>query len=94
MPSGCPHRVENLTSSVAISANYVDLSNISVVRRELSIQALVDCRAEDLLRQLNAPDFGAKTKLSSAHLPWTQFKCEHNKRTAEDAGQLQTNEQE
>ena len=52
VPSGCPHYVENITQSVAISANFVDPSNLLPVLTELSINALRDPRAAELHQQL------------------------------------------
>ena len=62
VPAGCPHRVENLTKSLAISANFVDKSNIDLVMRELSIDALQDQRAADLLQQLEEGGFEQSMK--------------------------------
>lgn len=28
VPAGCPHRVENLTDTLAVSCNYVDATNV------------------------------------------------------------------
>ena len=53
MPAGCPHRVENLEKSLAISSNFVDLSNFEAVCKELRVNALVDERAEQLLEISN-----------------------------------------
>ncbi|XP_046554523.1 LOW QUALITY PROTEIN: uncharacterized protein LOC124263846 [Haliotis rubra] len=74
VPSGCPHYVENLEVSVAISANFVDLSNLSAVKTELEVSALVDPRAEDLLKQLEDPKFPQNMDSSIEELPWQQFK--------------------
>ena len=52
VPFGCPHRVENLEKSLAISANFVDSSNRDAVKKELVVNGLLDPRAEDLLRIL------------------------------------------
>ncbi|BFZ03456.1 hypothetical protein BsWGS_06495 [Bradybaena similaris] len=52
VPAGSPHYVENLSNSVAVSANYVDQSNLEQVIEELRINALMDPRAFDLLQQL------------------------------------------
>lgn len=52
VPAGCPHRVENLEQSIAISANFVDPSNLKTVVKELEINALVDPRTADLLGEL------------------------------------------
>ncbi|XP_067671162.1 uncharacterized protein [Haliotis asinina] len=74
VPSGCPHYVENLEASVAISANFVDLSNLPAVKKELEVSALVDPRAEDLLKQLEDPMFPQNLDSSIEELPWQQFK--------------------
>lgn len=50
VPFGCPHRVQNLTKSLAISANFVDESNRDAVKGELRVNGLLDPRAEELLR--------------------------------------------
>lgn len=50
VPFGCPHRVENLTKSLAISANFVDGSNLAAVKQELKVNGLLDPRAENLLK--------------------------------------------
>lgn len=49
VPSGCPHRVENVEKSLAISANFVDCSNFELVKRELSANASIDQQAHCLL---------------------------------------------
>ncbi|CAH1241419.1 KDM8 [Branchiostoma lanceolatum] len=56
VPAGCPHRVENLDKSLAVSGNFVDESNIQVVKQELRINALKDLRALDLLQQFSDSD--------------------------------------
>lgn len=60
VPSGSPHRVENLEKSLAISANFVDGSNIDAVKRELKVNGLLDPRAENLLSVLEGEQFSAK----------------------------------
>ncbi|XP_078581463.1 uncharacterized protein LOC144864916 [Branchiostoma floridae x Branchiostoma japonicum] len=57
VPAGCPHRVENLDKSLAVSGNFVDESNFEVVKEELRINALKDPRALDLLQQFTDCDF-------------------------------------
>ena len=52
VPSGCPHRVDNVEKSLAISANFVDRSNVDKVLEELNINAFLDYRSEDLLEAL------------------------------------------
>jgi hypothetical protein len=49
VPAGSPHRVENLESSVAVSGNFVDDSNISEAVVHLQRNALLDPRAGELL---------------------------------------------
>eukprot|EP00039_Didymoeca_costata_P010850 m.147112 g.147112 ORF g.147112 m.147112 type:complete len:108 (-) comp14983_c0_seq4:90-413(-) len=38
VPHGCPHQVENLSPSVAVSGNYIDSSNYTAALQELKIQ--------------------------------------------------------
>lgn len=52
VPSGCPHRVDNLEDSIAVSGNFVDESNIEDAVKHLRISALQDPRAGDLLAEL------------------------------------------
>ncbi|XP_052263433.1 lysine-specific demethylase 8-like isoform X2 [Dreissena polymorpha] len=75
VPAGCPHRVENLETSVAISGNYVDLSNIDLVKRELTLAGLLDERSCDLLEQFNNPDFPSNLWSEIDHLPYEEFKA-------------------
>ena len=56
VPAGCPHYVESLTESIAISANFVDLSNHSLMLREVEANT-EDERASDLLKQVQQADF-------------------------------------
>lgn len=48
VPAGSPHYVENLSHTVAISANYIDLSNFDAACRELEIMGCVDPRAQEV----------------------------------------------
>ena len=57
VPAGCPHRVENLEKSLAISANFVDGSNFEQVKRELSANASIDEQAKQLLSVFNDVGF-------------------------------------
>ena len=52
VPSGCPHRVENLEDSIAVSGNFVNESNVEEAVKHLRISALQDPRAGDLLAEL------------------------------------------
>ena len=74
VPAGSPHRVENLETSLAISANFVDLSNFQLVMEELGINALVDPRAKELRAQFNDPSFAAEMDSCIKDLPWADFK--------------------
>ena len=74
VPSGCPHRVENIELSLAISANFVDLSNFDKVVSELTVNALRDDRARDLLDTLQAAEFDCSMDQEQKHLSWQQFK--------------------
>jgi len=57
VPSGSPHFVENLVTSLAISSNHVDALNYERVCQELHVNGLIDPRAKDLLTQLKADRF-------------------------------------
>jgi hypothetical protein len=56
LPAGCPHRVENLEPSLAISSNFVDKSNFDHVKQELEINSLLDVRSEELLLEIRESD--------------------------------------
>lgn len=66
--------MENLTKSVAISANFVDLSNWDNVLEELELNALVDPRSQDLLQQFTSLTFDKKMKFYNSEIPWSEFK--------------------
>ena len=53
VPAGCPHKVENLEDSIAVSGNFVNKSNIGEAEKHLRISALQDPRAGDLLREFD-----------------------------------------
>ena len=53
VPAGCPHKVENLEDSIAVSGNFVNDTNIQEALRYFKINALLDPRSEDLLRDLS-----------------------------------------
>ena len=52
MPCGIAHVVTNLSHTAAISANYVDSTNLDAVLDELSVRALRDPRANALRQEL------------------------------------------
>ncbi|XP_074649165.1 bifunctional arginine demethylase and lysyl-hydroxylase JMJD6-like [Tubulanus polymorphus] len=78
VPAGCPHRVENLEKSIAISANFVDKSNFDSVKKELAINALIDSRAAELLNQFENPKFSdesiSNTSDNCTCTSWFDFK--------------------
>ncbi|XP_061191291.1 bifunctional arginine demethylase and lysyl-hydroxylase JMJD6-like [Saccostrea echinata] len=74
VPAGCPHRVENLTTTVAISANFVDLSNWKTVSEELELNAIIDPRSQDLLEQFKSSAFDNTMKFYNKEVPWSEFK--------------------
>lgn len=45
MPAGCPHRVENLTDTLALSCNYVDATNVDASLTALGHQVKEAVRA-------------------------------------------------
>ena len=53
VPSGMPHAVMNLETSVAISGNFVDVSNIEDVKAQLRLDGLICDRSRDLYEYLN-----------------------------------------
>ena len=75
VPAGCPHRVENLTKSLAISANYVDESNLELVLEELSVNALQDKRAAQLLDELRGAKVDQRKKHFDANEMSGSFHC-------------------
>ena len=80
VPAGSPHRVENLSKSLAISANFVDRSNFDHVLKELRVNAIQDERAADLLSLMEGENFDREMvdfdseKYSSPCVPWQHFK--------------------
>lgn len=74
VPYGCPHRVENLEDSLAVSSNFVDLSNLHVVLEELRGNALIDPRSQDLLIQMTRDNFPVKMFSQQSDLSWKDFK--------------------
>ena len=74
VPAGCPHRVENLERSLAISANYVDLSNFEAVCAELRVNSLLDARSAELLQCFQAESFIREMEEQQRDLPWRDFK--------------------
>ena len=76
VPAGCPHRVENLTKSLAISANFVDGSNLELAREELSINAIQNQRAAQLLSELKGARFSEEMEGFDAEKE-SIFHCVH-----------------
>lgn len=66
--------MENLEDSLAVSSNFVDLSNLQVVLEELRGNALIDPRSQDLLLQMTRGDFPVKMFSQQRDLSWKEFK--------------------
>lgn len=84
VPRGWPHQVENLETSVALSANFIDGSNVGAACREAEFLGLVEedaCLVAGDLRE--AVDSGALEALTStaaagdASVPLRVFKARH-----------------
>lgn len=70
MPAGSPHFVENLTHTIAVSGNYVDCSNLTLVLEELGNAQYADETSADLRRCKRGARSGEKYLVSnSQHLP-------------------------
>ena len=65
-------QVDTIDPSVAISANFIDLSNIELVKKELKIISLLYPRANELLLSLEEEELSMDEYQES--LVWTQFK--------------------
>ncbi|XP_048575954.1 F-box protein At1g78280 isoform X1 [Nematostella vectensis] len=74
VPHGSPHFVENLEDSLAVSANFVDLSNHSAVLEELGNMAIADPQAEALRAQLARKDFPTRMWSEQNDVPFQDFK--------------------
>lgn len=74
VPAGCPHKVENLETSLAISANFVDGSNFELVQQELQTNGLVDERSAKLFETFSSKCFDSRMNFEIPHLPWSRFK--------------------
>ena len=76
VPAGCPHRVENLKTSLAISANFVDSSNFELVQQELQTNGLIDERSAKLFDSVifSSNNFNSAMDFEIPHLPWSRFK--------------------
>jgi hypothetical protein len=79
VPRGCPHRVTNVSTSIAISANFCDRGNIGAAVEELDIAALVGGEAHArVARELRAVMVSAAEFQNAfdedQDLSWAQFK--------------------
>ena len=74
VPAGCPHWVENLDTSLAVSANFVDMSNIGRVKDKLSLDSLIDSRAAELLSMLQNSKFCTDVDKDQTMLSFKKFK--------------------
>ena len=66
--------MSNLSHTAAISANFVDSTNLDLVREELGVAALQNPEAARLLAQMQSPAFSAEMDLQVGDLPWAGFK--------------------
>ena len=66
--------MENLETSLAISGNFVDLSNFDLVKNELHITGLIQESSAGLCEQLSNKDFPSNMKSSQENLPWDKYK--------------------
>ena len=67
--------MENLELSLAISSNFVDMSNLKLVQEELKINSLQDPRAAELLQAFNEEGFPLYMDELQESLPWDAFKA-------------------
>ena len=74
VPAGSPHLVRNETHTAALSANFVDASNLELATAELRVAALTNPRAAALLTQLADPEFPRAMDFDAGHRPWSEFK--------------------
>lgn len=74
VPAGCPHKVENLEASLAISANFVDGSNFELVKQELETNGLIDERSAKLYEMFSSKHFNSNMDFEIPHLPWSRLK--------------------
>lgn len=96
VPRGWPHQVENLETTVAISANFIDDSNLAAARYEAEVLGLVhedpqilagmlrEAEASGLPAQLAASAAQARAESGSAGSgePLREFKARHGERRA------------
>ena len=75
VPAGCPHRVEGLTPTVALSMNYVDPTNIELAKKEIRVAANTDPKAARLLQALHSGVPSAAPPAGGVEfVPFTAFK--------------------
>ncbi|CAN0330004.1 unnamed protein product [Pylaiella littoralis] len=72
VPAGCPHRVENLTDTLALSCNYVDATNVDGSLKALQDQAFTDPGAGALASALRACD--RQLVRGQSEVPWMGLK--------------------
>lgn len=74
VPQGSPHYVETLEDSLAVSANFIDLSNYQSAVEELRIMGIIDPQAKSLYNQVSSDNFPTKMWSEQKDLKWEQFK--------------------
>lgn len=77
VPAGSPHQVWNLDEpTVAISANYIDATNLELAKAELRASAATSEGAASLLKDFEADGFDAEMRDfdGATAVPWEHFK--------------------
>mmetsp|Transcript_11218 Transcript_11218/g.17627 ORF Transcript_11218/g.17627 Transcript_11218/m.17627 type:complete len:306 (+) Transcript_11218:856-1773(+) len=92
VPAGCPHAVDNVTLTVAISANFVDSSNIQRSLEELGVSSSEDVRSLAVRNGLQrVVEMKAEKNItclqslgSKKVIPWKEFKVSNNLETSDE----------
>ena len=69
VPAGCPHQVQNVDNTVAISMNYLDGSNYEGALEEMGLDAEAG-EYVDLFKDLSRSDFPATMDMEQPDLPY------------------------
>jgi hypothetical protein len=69
VPAGCPHQVQNVDNTVAISMNYLDGSNYEGALEEMGLDAEAG-EFVDLFKDLSRSDFPATMDMEQPDLPY------------------------
>lgn len=80
IPQGTPHSVENLDTVLAVSVNYIDLSNFWAAQRELGESSLKDIDLQPLAAALKDLDFDWRMDRKPAHADFNREYKQQGKR--------------